>query len=88
MHANFSLLRHSGLQRRAKALALLCAGGLLLPLAAPFEASLPGAVAWGLDLAVHWRATGRSSITPSVRTSVRITCRFWPPFRHQGKMPG
>ena len=45
MHANFSLLRHSGLQRRAKALALLCAGGLLLPLAAPFEASLPGAVA-------------------------------------------
>ena len=55
MHANFSLLRHSGLQRRAKALALLCAGSLLLPLAAPFEASLPGAVAWGLDLAVHWQ---------------------------------
>lgn len=55
MHANFSLLRHPGLQRRAKAIAVLCSGGLLLPLVSPFEASLPDSMAWGLDLAVHWQ---------------------------------
>lgn len=55
MHAKLSLLRHSGLQRRAKALALVSAGGLLLPLATPFETAVPDAAAWALDLAVHWQ---------------------------------
>ncbi|AKU11271.1 hypothetical protein AzCIB_1366 [Azoarcus sp. CIB] len=55
MRTHLSILRHGGLQRRAKALAALCVAGLLLPLASAFENHLPGALAWGLDLAVHWQ---------------------------------
>ena len=36
-------------------LAVLAAGGLLLPLAVPLQPHLPLALAWLLDLAVHWQ---------------------------------
>lgn len=55
MHIDLSLLRHPALQRRAKALAVLCAAGLLLPLVSAFAPPLPDPIAWALDLAVHWQ---------------------------------
>lgn len=55
MRPALSILRHPGLQVRAKVLAALSAAGLLLPLASRFTPSLPDGLAWVLDLAVHWQ---------------------------------
>ncbi|NMG45288.1 hypothetical protein GPA22_16355 [Aromatoleum toluvorans] len=55
MHLSLSALSHPGLQRRVRALVLLSGAGLVLPWASRFEAGLPPALGWLLDLAVHWQ---------------------------------
>ena len=76
MRIDFSLLRHPGLQRRAKALVALCSVGLLLPLLSPFETALPDAVAWGLDLAVHWQWFFLAAMVPALLLLV-LAHRRW-----------
>lgn len=66
MRTHLSFLRHGGLQRRAKALAVLCVVGLLLPLASAVEIAWPEAIAWGLDLAVHWQWFFLAGLVPAL----------------------